>query len=80
MADMSGNASDVENNDDPNQPEFQEYVPSENTDSDDSYQTLPANTSRKRDLIGRVTVRRSFWNTSVQEDTSIRTTSMGTQS
>ena len=66
---MSGNASDVENSDDPNQPEFQEYVPSDNTDSDDSYQTLPANTSPKRDLLRRVTVRPSFWNTSVQEVT-----------
>ena len=69
MADMSRNASDVENNNDHNQPEFQEYVPSDNTDSDDSYQTLPVNTSPKKDLFGRVTVRPSFWNTSVQEVT-----------
>ena len=69
MADMSGNASDAENNDNTNQPEFQEFVPSDNTYSDDSYQTLPANTSPKNDLLGRVTVRPSFWNTSVQEVT-----------
>ena len=69
MADMSGNASYFENNDDSNQLEFQQYVPSDNTDSDDSYQTLPANTSPKRYLLGRVTVRPSFWNTSVQEVT-----------
>ena len=67
MADVR-KRSDVENNDNSNQPEFQEYVPSDNTDSDESYRAPPANTSPKRDLLGRVTVQ-PFWNTSVQEVT-----------